>query len=141
MEHGAPGWSDMALWGAAGASAATFFVHVFAGGVHAARPLLADRALPRASKWLNFYCWHIVSVLIAAMAAAFAAAASGVFDRAAAAYGPVSVLAGALAALASTLSLLSVFVARKGGIHPLRFPSTSLFAAIAVLAFAAALAR
>jgi hypothetical protein len=141
MTGAATAWSDTALWGAAATSAATFLVHVFAGGAHVARPLLADRTLPRASKWLNYYCWHIVSVLIAAMAAAFAAAASGALDRAVAAFGHVSVLAGAFAVLASALSLLSAFVARKGGVNPLRFPSTSLFAAIAVLAVAAAAIR
>ncbi len=60
------------LWSAAITSIVTFAVHVFAGGVYVARPLLADQTLPKASKWLNYYCWHITSVLILFLGAAFA---------------------------------------------------------------------
>lgn len=114
------------VWLAAGLAALTFLVHTFVGGRVVARPLLADGHLPRASKWLSYYCWHIATVLLAAMAATLALLASGAFPFA---RGPALLFFGALSAL---LSVLSVGVAVRGGINPLRFPSTTLFAAIAV---------
>ena len=99
--------------------AATFGVHVFLGGIHAARPLLAATDITRASRWLNYFCWHMVSVLLLALAAAFALAA-GRADM-----WPLAAL-GVL--LSAVFSLLSAVVALKGQIAPLRFPSTSLFA-------------
>jgi len=111
------------LWAAAVASAVTFAVHTFIGGRYVARPLLADRSLPAVSKWLNYYCWHIATVLLAAMAAAYGWAAWS---------GAVRELAIAITGLAAALGPLSAFVALKGGINPLRFPSTSLFALTAL---------
>lgn len=104
-------------------AAITFYVHTFVGGPRAAVPLLADTQLPKASKWLNYYCWHIVTILLAAMALSFAAVAVGLASQ------DVAWLLGALSLL---LSVLSVFVAVKGGIHPLRFPSTTLFSLVAL---------
>ena len=106
----------------------TFGVHTFVGGIVVARPLLADTNLPRASKWLNYYCWHITTVTILALAGAFAFSAIRGDRPEAAAFGAV---------FAALLSVLSATVALKGNIHPLRFPSTSLFAGIAVLGGAA----
>lgn len=105
-------------------SAVTFYVHTFIGGPVVARPLLASAALPPASKWLNYYTWHMATVLLAAMGAGFgwAAVRPDAHD-----------LALFLTILAAANSLLSAWVAWKGGINPLRFPSTSLFALIAVL--------
>lgn len=37
--------------------------------------------------------------------------------------------------LNAALSILSIVVAKKGGINPLRFPSTSLFAVVSILGF------
>lgn len=99
--------------------AITFGVHVFLGGIHAARPLLAATDITRGSRWLNYYCWHMVSVLLFALSIAFALAAS----RA-----DLWPLAAAGVLLSAVFSLLSAAVALKGQIPPLRFPSTSLFA-------------
>jgi hypothetical protein len=115
------------LWLAAGASLATFAVHTFAGGIKVARPLLADRSLPLASKWLNYYCWHIVTLLLIFMSGAFAFAALDPQRP------DVAVFASALAV---PLCVLSVAVALRAGIPPLRFPSTTLFAIIAALGWA-----
>lgn len=118
------------LWIAAVVSAATFFVHVVAGGKFVAAPLLESDALPQAAKWLLYYCWHITSILIAFMAFAFGwLAMTGADDDAVIFF----------ASLATSLSLLSAVVALKGGIFPLRFPSTSLFAAISLFGWAALL--
>lgn len=116
------------LWAAAALSAITFCVHTFVSGVRVARPFLADEGLPKASKWLNYYCWHIVTVLLAAMAVAYAATASGRVRT------DVAWLLGVLAAL---FSGLSAWVARRGDIHPLRFPSTTLFALVALVTLGA----
>lgn len=110
----------------------TFFVHTFIGGRFVARPLLADTHLPKASKWLSYYCWHITTLTIAYLSAAFAWLyfTTQANERTLLAF---------LAALTTSLSVLSAFVALKGRIHPLRFPSTSLFAMTAILAWTAAL--
>jgi len=115
---------EVMLWSATAVSVVTFVVHTFVGGVYVARPLLEDQALPRASKWLNYYCWHVTTILILGMASAFAYCAVH----------PEHLdLVVFMSALAAALSILSAAVAVKGRIHPLRFPSTSLFALSAVL--------
>ena len=63
------------LWLAAAMALITTLVHTFAGGREVARPLLASNALPPASKWLNYYCWHITTILLAFMTAGYALAA------------------------------------------------------------------
>ena len=114
---------DFILLAASVLMAAAFFVHVFVGGKYVARPLLADKRLPPASKWLNYYCWHLVSAML-------------VFFAVYLAYGSLNrpnifVLSG-LGVFFAGCSALSVFAANKGGISPLRFPSTSLFFVSAV---------
>ncbi len=101
----------------------TCAVHVFAGGAHVVRPLLAASDITRASRWLNYYCWHIVTLLILVMAACFGLAARDPAFR------DLAVL---FTLLAGGLSVLSATVALRGGVGPHRFPSTSLFAAIAL---------
>ncbi|MGC4028989.1 MAG: hypothetical protein QM696_08970 [Steroidobacteraceae bacterium] len=118
------------LWLAALVSFVTFVVHTFIGGPRVAGPLLATTHLPRASKWLNYYCWHITTVFLLAMGMGFAYVALHP-DR--------PELAVFLSGLSAALSALSAAVAFKGGINPFRFPSTSLFAAVAVLGAAALL--
>lgn len=118
------------FWLAAAASLLTAGVHTFAGGVAVARPLLASSALPAASKWLNYYCWHITTVLLVCMAIGFALSA----------WRPeFAANALLLTPLCFVLSLLSVWVAMKGTIPPLRLPSTSLFAVTGLLGLAGVL--
>ena len=111
------------IWLAAAASAVTFAVHFFVGGQRVAGPLLKDRSLPFASKWLNYYCWHVTSVMLIFFTAGFVWLAiqpdipSLIF----------------LSALSISLSILSAVVAGRASISPWRFPSTSLFATIAAM--------
>lgn len=119
------------FWAAAASSLATFAVHTFVGGAYVARPLLSDQELPKAAKWLAYYCWHVVTILLLALAAAFGSAAMGLLARHAAL---------SLAAFCAVCSLLSIAVALKAGISPWRFPSTTLFAITAALKFAGSLA-
>lgn len=113
-------------WGFAAASVIaliTFGIHTFVGGVFVARPLLAARDLTPASRWLNYYCWHIVTVLLLAMSGGYAWAATrvGALD-----------LAAFMTLLAAIFSPLCVGVAIRGGIAPWKFPAASLFALIAI---------
>ncbi len=99
----------------------TFATHTFVGGIYAARPLLAAHDFDKASRWLNYMCWHMVTAVLLAFTAGFAWAALR----------PEAVeVAALLTALALPLSGISVWVALKGGIPPWRFPSSWLFALI-----------
>ena len=111
------------IWFAAAASAATFYVHTFIGGQRVAGPLLADRTLPPASKWLNYYCWHVTTVLLI-----FLTGALGWLTM----HPDIPSLVFVML-LCAVLSALSASIAWKAGIAPWRFPSTSLFAVIATL--------
>lgn len=96
----------------------TFGVHTFVGGKFAARPLLAARDFHKASRWLNYFTWHMATVMLLFMALGFGVAAldPGAFD--------VAVL---LMFMAATFSALCIWVALKGGIAPWRFPASWLF--------------
>jgi hypothetical protein len=120
------------LWAAAVMSGITFAVHTFVGGPRVAVPLLADTGLPRASKWLNYYCWHIATVFTFSMGWPYAYVALHP-DR------PELVVF--LTCVTSALSLLSAVVALKGNINPFLFPSTSLFATVSILGFVWLLVR
>lgn len=61
------------LWflAAGGCALALTLLHVFAGSPSVVRPTLAAKELDAAVKYLNYYCWHLVSISLALMAAAF----------------------------------------------------------------------
>lgn len=117
------------LWIASATAALTWYVHTFVGGIHVARPLLADTGLPKAAKWLAYYCWHLVTLMLLGIAGLFGGAALGHVGNA---------LAGSLAAFCLACSALSVAVAVKGRIAPWRFPSTTLFALVGAFGLAGA---
>ncbi len=110
-------------WAAAVMSIITFATHTFIGGPRVAVPLLANTDLPKASKWLNYYCWHITTIYTFSMGVAYVYVALHP-DR------PELIVF--LTGLNIALSLLSAAVALKGGINPFRFPSTSLFASVSL---------
>ena len=118
-------WEDQTNTGfalAALLSLVTFGVHTFVGGKFAARPLLAVERFDKASRWLNYMTWHMVTALLLIFPAGYAWAALR----------PEAVeVAILLTVLAALLSLISVWVALKGGIQPWQFPSSWLFAMIA----------
>jgi hypothetical protein len=116
------------IWATAAVAAVTFYVHTFIGGRVVAAPLLADTNLPKASKWLTYYCWHITSIYI------FISVGCLVWI----ALNPAETFALAVISLQTCcFAILSIAVAIKGGIPPWKFPSTSLFAATALLCWAA----
>lgn len=114
---------EFLLWVAAFISVVTFYVHAFIGGPRVAGPLLKNKDLPVASKWLNYYCWHIVTIYLFLMGGAYAYVAW---------YPDRPELVVFLTVLNALLSILSVLVATKGGINPLQFPSTTLFALVSL---------
>lgn len=117
---------EILLWVAAFICMVTFYVHTFIGGPRVAGPLLKNKDLPVASKWLNYYCWHIVTIYLFFMGGAYAYVAW---------YPDRPELVVFLTLLNTSLSILSIAVATKGKINPLRFPSTTLFALVAVCGF------
>lgn len=105
-------------------SVITFAVHTFIGGPRVVSPLLANADLPKASKWLNYCCWHVTTIFILAMSVAYAYVALN----------PVCPeLVVFLTGMTAAISILSASVALKGDINPFRFPSTSLYAIISLL--------
>ena len=112
------------LWAAAVMSIVTFAVHTFIGGPVVAVPLLKNTDLPKASKWLNYYTWHVTTIFTFTMGGAYVYVALKP-DR------PELVVF--LTMVTAALSILSAAVALKGNINPFRFPSTSLFATVSVL--------
>lgn len=109
---------------AALAALCTCGVHLFIGGTVAVGPLFQGKPLPAASKWLNYLCWHIASITLAALALGYEwIALTGTGQE----------LAWFLTLLAASLSALSTAVAVKGRFSPLRLPSTYLLALIASL--------
>ena len=112
------------FWAAAMMSMVTFTVHTFIGGPVVAQPLLADNSLPKASKWLNYYTWHVTTLFTFFMGGAYAYVAL---------YPDRPELVVFLTIVTAALSVLSAVVALKGKINPFRFPSTYLFAIVSLL--------
>lgn len=115
---------DWNLWAlAAGAlTAFTLAVHVVLGGRDTARPLLDTDGLTEVAKATAYFCWHLVTLTLAGMAAAFvwhgvAGAPSALVL--------VTVLAGFFAALSLGLSM-------KFGRNVLLLPAWTLFAPVAM---------
>ncbi|TNE62366.1 MAG: hypothetical protein EP335_12285 [Alphaproteobacteria bacterium] len=56
-------------------SALTAFIHMRFGGREIAGPLLAARDLHPVAKYTNYFCWHMVSIVIVMMAGCYLYAA------------------------------------------------------------------
>lgn len=56
-------------------SAGVLAAHLFGGGRFYVRPLLAAPDLHPVPKYVHYYCWHLVSMVLAAMAVCFGLAA------------------------------------------------------------------
>jgi hypothetical protein len=95
----------------------TAAVHFFAGGREIARPLLASCELHAAPKFTNYYCWHMVTIILVVMAGAFAyAAMTGARD--------IAVLATLLALAFASWNLALIAWKR---LSPVYFPQWALF--------------
>lgn len=104
----------------------TFCIHTFSGGKAVAQPLIASTSIDAPVKWLSYYCWHIATLLLLSMTCAILwVGISGTPESGR----PLIVF---LSGLSAAMGLLSVWVAKKGSINPLKFPSTVLFALLAI---------
>ncbi len=115
------------LWIACAISIFAFCLHTFKGGVTIARPLLANTDLPRVSKYLNYLCWHAVTVLLASLAIAFVWMAIVKIEVALLVF---------LASLCAAITLLCLWVEQKFKLRVFSFPPTWLFPILSSLACA-----
>lgn len=109
--------------GAAITSALVCGLHLFLGGPQIAGPLLRSemRSVP---KYTNYYCWHLVTIVLAAMPIGFAIAATHAPSR------ELAVLMTGLAAAFSAWSLGLVLWKKQS---LLLMPQWALFAPVALL--------
>lgn len=107
---------------AAALAAITTLIHVILGGREIATPLLATERLHAVPKFTMYYCWHLVTIMLAALALALGLAATGLGSR------DLAVFATVGAALFCLWGLGMVALFRLRIAH---FPQWALFAAIA----------
>lgn len=111
------------LLSAAAMCATTTFIHCYFGGRYIAAPLLAARDLADVPKYTQYFCWHLVSAMLAVMTLAFLWAA---FDPAARA---AAVMA-ELLAVSYTLWGVGLIVWKRQSFR--QMPQWALFGAIAL---------
>lgn len=111
---------------AAGVSAAlSALIHVFAGGPEIARPLLRSNDIADVPKYVNYYCWHLVTLTITAMAAGLIWAS---FDT------TQTGLAWMWTTMAILFTLWSLVLIKWKGQKLFHMPQWTLFGVISVLA-------
>lgn len=101
-------------------SSITWCVHTFVGQKYVVVPLLAvpNAHITRASRWINYYTWHVTTLIIIVIGGCFIYAAISQDGR------PFAVLA---TGMCGAFSALCFAVGIKSGIPPLRLPAFSLF--------------
>ncbi|PCC68012.1 hypothetical protein SAMN02745121_04645 [Nannocystis exedens] len=112
------------LLGAALATLGCAAIHAFVGGPEVARPIAAS-GLARVPRFTALYAWHMVTVVLVAMAVAFGAAARSEAHRSAATLA---------AALAVAFALLNLTLAIHLRARVRELPQWILFSLIAGLA-------
>lgn len=112
---------------AASLSAVICAIHVILGGREAARPLLAARDIDRVAKFTNYYCWHLVTIAIAAISVAFALASRPQAD---------SEIAHIASGTALAFVAWSFIMMARYRLNPLQFPQWALFLPVACLGLA-----
>ncbi len=115
---------------AGAASGVICLIHVFAGGRHIAGPLLSARDLHDVPKYTQYYCWHLVTIVLAAMSLAFIYAAIGTGAR------DVAMVMGVIAAAFAVFGLIIVPVMKQSYRE---MPQGWLFVPVALLGIAGAL--
>lgn len=115
---------------AAALSAVTCAIHIIPGGREIARPLLASGDLAQVPKYTSYYCWHMVTITLAALAAAFGWAAAD--PRA----GEAAIVA---TALSLAFAVWSLALIARFKLPPLQYPQWALFLPIAALGLAGSL--
>ena len=113
------------LFAAGVATGISTLLHIFGGGPQIAKPLLASTELPDVSKYVNYYCWHIVTMTLTAMTIGFMWAA---IDPA------QTGLAWTWTVLAVLFGLWSILLVRWKRQNIWEMPQWTLFGVISVLA-------
>lgn len=103
-------------------AAAICLIHVLLGGREIARPLLAAEGLRSVPKYTSYYCWHLVTIMLAGMSLAFFLAAMPGGARAPASFATVGALAFAVLCLA---------INARFGLRAWRHPQWALFLPLA----------
>lgn len=106
---------------------ATALLHILAGGRFIAQPLLASTGLGEIPKYTNYYCWHIVSIVLLTMAVGYAYC--GLDPQAVA-------LAVVLTGLAASFALWSGLLIVWKKLNPLHMLQWMLFLPITLLGLA-----
>lgn len=106
-------------------------IHTFVGSRRVVAPLLKARDLTPPSRWLMFLCWHAVSLLLVALAAAFGWLAWS---------GELRAVGLVLSIFVASLALLTLYVSRRAGFNPLKIPPFVLFSLMAASGLWSALA-
>lgn len=103
---------------AAAIAVLTCVIHVWLGGREVAQPLLASGGLGKVPKFTNYYCWHLVTIVLAGLALAFSLVAwhAGSRDLGAFATG-----------CAGLFALWSLAMIRHFRLRPAHFPQWALF--------------
>lgn len=114
------GW----LLAAAGVSLVTWAIHVFVGGPTIAEPLLASKDLEPVPRYTNYYCWHLVSIVLLAMPVGFGLGA--LFEQS-------RDLAWLMTALAAAFAAWSLVLVAWKHRRPFQLPQWTLFVPIAIL--------
>lgn len=112
------------LLGAGAAAGITTLIHIFAGGPAVARPLLRAADIDDVAKLTNYYCWHLVTITLAAMTVAFVYAGLAPDEMA---------LATMWTIIAAAFALWSVALVIWKRQRALDLPQWTLFAVIAGL--------
>ena len=111
---------------AAVAMAAIAALHIVGGGAELARPLLNQKVLGAAVTFNLYYAWHLVSVMLVAMALAYGAAAFSASHRS---------LGSAASLLALAFAVLNIVIGLQAGLYPWGLPQWVLFAPVAAVGF------
>lgn len=65
----------MLFWIAAATAFGLACLHTFMGGPQLVPPLLKSKDIPEPIKLIHYYCWHIVTIMLFGLSAAYAYAA------------------------------------------------------------------
>lgn len=110
------------LYTASVLSAITALIHIFGGGKTVAQPLL-ESSMNDEAKYTNYYCWHMVTIIIVAMAMCFFLAAHNVEFR------ELAVLSSALSFVFALWSCMLIYMKKQ---KPFGLPQWLLFFPIAI---------
>lgn len=116
-------------WHAAAAalSAATLAVHLFAGGQDVVEPLLSAHELPEIARFTLYYCWHLITITLAAKTLSFAVLATNRGGTA---------LALLMTGLAGTFAAWDLAMIAMFGLSPIEYGQWILFTVITACSIA-----